>query len=370
MHTNTLKFWFAIHKWTSLVCTVFLFLLCLTGLPLIFHHEIDHLLGNAIEAPSYPEDTPLASLDDLAAAGRSALPGQALQYMIWETGEEDTVSLTIGARADTPPDDTHSLVIDSHSALSLGPYQYNGTLTFILLKLHTDMFAGLPGKLFLGFMGLLFLFSLISGVVLYAPYMRKLAFGSIRHQRTTRIKWLDIHNLYGVATLMWMLVVGGTGVICSLADVLLQTWREDQLAKMIAPYQGTLALTSDQKLASLDLALKAAQSAVPGMKPSFIAFPGTRFSSPHHYAFFMKGNTPLTSQLWQPILIDAQTGADAKTSPLPWYMNAMMLSKPLHFGDYGGMPLKILWAFFDIITLIVLGSGLYLWWSRKPKATK
>ena len=33
---NTLKLWFLVHKWTSLVCTVFLLLLCLTGLPLIF----------------------------------------------------------------------------------------------------------------------------------------------------------------------------------------------------------------------------------------------------------------------------------------------------------------------------------------------
>jgi uncharacterized iron-regulated membrane protein len=33
------------------VCTVFMLLLCMTGLPLIFHHEIDHLLGNEVEAP-------------------------------------------------------------------------------------------------------------------------------------------------------------------------------------------------------------------------------------------------------------------------------------------------------------------------------
>ncbi|MFW5972828.1 MAG: PepSY domain-containing protein, partial [Bacteroidota bacterium] len=33
--------WFEIHKWTSLVSMVFLLMLCVTGLPLIFHHEID-----------------------------------------------------------------------------------------------------------------------------------------------------------------------------------------------------------------------------------------------------------------------------------------------------------------------------------------
>ena len=40
------------------------------------------------------------------------------------------------------------------------------------------------------------------------------------------------------------------------------------------------------------------------------------------------------------------------------------MSQPLHFGDYGGMPMQILWALLDIATIIVLGSGLYLWLKR------
>jgi uncharacterized iron-regulated membrane protein len=51
--------------------------------------------------------------------------------------------------------------------------------------------------------------------------------------------------------------------------------------------------------------------------------------------------------------------------PQPWYVQALHLSQPLHFGDYGGMPMKILWALLDLLTIVVLGSGLYLW-LRKP----
>ena len=50
---------------------------------------------------------------------------------------------------------------------------------------------------------------------------------------------------------------------------------------------------------------------------------------------------------------------------MPWYNQMLSLSQPLHFGDYGGLPLKILWAILDVITLIVLGSGLYLWITRR-----
>ena len=46
---------------------------------------------------------------------------------------------------------------------------------------------------------------------------------------------------------------------------------------------------------------------------------------------------------------------------MPWYVTSLFVSQPLHFGDYGGMPLKILWAVLDLITIIVLGSGIYLW---------
>jgi uncharacterized iron-regulated membrane protein len=51
-------------------------------------------------------------------------------------------------------------------------------------------------------------------------------------------------------------------------------------------------------------------------------------------------------------------------------MDAMGLSQPLHFGDYGGRPMQILWAVLDVLTIIVLGSGLYLWWDkhRRPQA--
>jgi hypothetical protein len=33
--------------------------------------------------------------------------------------------------------------------------------------------------------------------------------------------------------------------------------------------------------------------------------------------------------------------------PMPWYAQALLVSQPLHFGDYGGLPLKLLWAVLD-----------------------
>ena len=60
-------------------------------------------------------------------------------------------------------------------------------------------------------------------------------------------------------------------------------------------------------------------------------------------------------------MVDASTGKFTDSRALPWYVSALLLSQPLHFGDYGGMPLKILWALLDILTIVVLVTGLYLW---------
>lgn len=60
------------------------------------------------------------------------------------------------------------------------------------------------------------------------------------------------------------------------------------------------------------------------------------------------------------MLVDAKTTEVTAAPKLPWYLTALLVSQPLHFGDYAGMPMKILWALLDIPTIMVLGSGLCL----------
>ncbi|MFX8102561.1 PepSY-associated TM helix domain-containing protein, partial [Acinetobacter baumannii] len=80
------------------------------------------------------------------------------------------------------------------------------------------------------------------------------------------------------------------------------------------------------------------------MTVTTLAFPGTPFSTPSHYAAFLSGDTPLTSRILQPAIIDAASGEVVAVRQMPWYAVALFVSQPLHFGDYGGLPLKIIWA--------------------------
>jgi len=363
MSPASLRRWSWIHKWSSLVCTVFMLLLCLTGLPLIYHHEIGHLLGTDVEAPSMPADTPRGNIDAVLASARELYPNKIPMYMSQEIDEPAIWNVTLG---DHPNDEHYKpIAVDARTTKVITePAFEGGVFMSTMLRLHVDMFAGLPGMLFLGFMGLLLLVAVVSGAVLYAPFMRKLDFGEVRHERSRTIKWLDLHNLLGIVTLVWVFVVGATGMVNTWADLLLKYWQNTEIAEMLKPYEGQPKV---EKMASIHEAIVRAESAEPGMKVAFVAFPGTPFTSSHHYGIYMRGEEAFSSRLYKPVLIDAATGEITDRRELPWYLTALLLSQPLHFGDYGGQPMKLLWALLDIGTIVILGSGLYLWLKRSRK---
>lgn len=119
------------------------------------------------------------------------------------------------------------------------------------------------------------------------------------------------------------------------------------------------------ELIAVEAAFRVAQAAAPERLVTSAVFPGSRFSTPYHYFMWSKGKTPLTGRLFTPILVDARTGKVSAIVPMPWYLRALEVSRPLHFGDYGGMPLKIIWLLFDLGTIVVLVTGLMLWLGKR-----
>jgi uncharacterized iron-regulated membrane protein len=355
---GSVKVWSKIHTWTSMISMVFLLLLCVTGLPLIFNHELNHALYDEVEPAALPADTAPANLDRIVENGLARNPGHAVQFMFWDRDEPELIWLSIGKAVDSNPDQNRLLKLDSRTGEFLEEVDFRNRLTYVIYRLHVDMYAGLPGKLFLGLMGLLFCVAIVSGVVLYWPSTRKLDFGAMRRDRPRLVHWLDLHNLLGVVTVVWALTVGFTGVINTWADLIFKLWQNDQLVAMTQAYKDRGMPAGPT---SVDQAVAAAREVMPGMKPSFVAFPGNPFSSKSHYAVFMRGETPLTSRLLRPALVEAETGKLTDSRELPLYTKALLVSQPLHFGDYGGMPLKIIWAVLDIATIVVLVTGLYLW---------
>lgn len=237
MTSKTIRTWFLVHKWTSLVCTLFLLMLCLTGLPLIFHDEIDYLTEETPQlgmpgVASSSNAPGLLPLDVMMSKARAMRPGEVPVFMAFDNASPG-MTITTAPRPDSPTSAMTILMLDRSTGLPIGKPEEGtaGKVMHFILDLHTDMFLGLPGMLFLGAMGLLFTAALVSGVVLYAPFMRKLGFGTLRTSRSKRLKWLDYHNLLGIVALAWMTVVGLTGVINTLATPIMQLWQKDRTGR-------------------------------------------------------------------------------------------------------------------------------------------
>lgn len=109
--------------------------------------------------------------------------------------------------------------------------------------------------------------------------MRKLPFGVVRSDRGTRLRWLDLHNLLGIVTVICGLVVGITGVVNTLDRPLLGYWQMTEIAEMVAPWKNK---NPPARMRPVDEAVRAAEAEVPDMLVRFIAFPGTPFASPYH----------------------------------------------------------------------------------------
>lgn len=349
--------WFLVHKWTSLAATAFLLFLCASGLPLIFHDEIDGWLAPRAPLAAVAPGTPPLPLDRLVARALAAHPGEVPLYVSFDE-DRPVVNVTSGPRPDAAATEMRFQSLDARTGAVLPAHE--GGVMDVVLQLHTDMLLGLPGELFLGFMGLVFLAAIVSGVVLYAPFMARLPFGTVRRDRTARVRRLDRHNLLGIVTLAWAVVVGLTGSINAAVVPITELWKADRLAAIAAP-----GATQPWRPGSLQPAMDLALAAAPGMRPQFVAFPGTAFSSHRHMGIFLQGATPMTARLLTPAFVDARTGRLDAIDAMPWYMAALLLAQPLHFGDYAGLPMKLLWAALDLLTIAVLWTGLRLWLGRR-----
>lgn len=276
MTPRAFRLWSFVHKWSSLIATVFMLMLCLTGLPLIFHHEIEHLTLPELE--TLPKDhtaVPVQSIIDRADRNR---PDEHVLYAFFDD-EDPLVMVATGASPMSLPETFHYQTFDLRNGRRLDVAQPTEGFMYVMRRLHVDLFAALPGMLFLGLMGLLVMVAIVSGVVLYAPFMRKQPFATVRTQRSRRLRWLDLHNLLGIVTVVWLAVVTLTGMINTLAVPIERLWQASELAAMSASHRDRPV---PEHYAAADRVTGAVRAAFPDSHLLTLAFPGTPFASPHH----------------------------------------------------------------------------------------
>jgi uncharacterized iron-regulated membrane protein len=353
-----------LHRWCSLLATLPFLILCLTGTVLIFHKEIDVALGVVPTAQSLDgaAHRPLAESVNAALA---AYPGERVAMLGIDAQHYPGV-LLVGMTAEG----THELEhmknrFTELATASLRSGRGDGiTLTGFLLELHGQWFMGVVGELLGALIALLVVLSLVSGLVVYAPFVKKVAFGALRRGKSPRLRQLDLHNFIGAIVLGWALVVSATGFLLGFGTLVTGVWSQGALAQIQLHYGGA-PVDPLRPPVNADQAYQAALAAMPqGWTVSSIIFPGTAYSTDRHYTVLANGSG-LDEKLFRVALVDGADGRVVAVLVPPWYMKAILVSQPLHFGDYGGLPLKMLWTLCTWLTLFITANGAWLWWDRR-----
>jgi len=359
MSPSTTRKLLAIHRWCGIIVSLNFLVLALTGLILVFHDEIDAALGVVPPVAAEGEKISIARSVEVA---RAKDPSAHAVY-VFQRPEESPGVVFVGLSNTGRFRDSRPIAValDGDGRV-LDQVVLQDTFTSIVLQLHAELFAKLPGRLFLGLVALAVVASLVTGAVVYGPTMRRFAFGLLRRDRSRRTLLADIHKLVGAATFGWNLVVASTGVLLALSTLLFQYWAATEIGALGARYAGEPTVT---EWSTLDAGIAAAEQSVPGRHWSLVALPGSDFASPRHYTVSLEGGKGLDAHLPAYVVTDAVYPDAVERVQAPWYIEAIALSEPLHFGNYGGLPLKIVWSGFTLVTLGLSITGVWIFFSGR-----
>lgn len=366
LKTKNFKRLYQWHRRLGLFLLIHLLILIGTGSVLIFRHELEGITRKQSSAPnkeaaSASVSSPLpyqAIIDQIT----QQYPNDRLLSFFVDENDPNYLQVRLGINGSKKFRGARKIQLDRYGKIITTTHQAEAnTLLEQLLILHREFFLGSFGKIYVGFIGLLFLLSLISGLIIYGPLMKKLYFGLLRGGWKSLYRWSDLHKFLGVATFAWCFLIAISGVFLAFSSQLLKIYQYTELKKIETKYHGT---TANDQTVSLDAALQEALLQTEKLDFAFVAFPDNEFTTANHYLFFMKGKTPLTEKLRTLVLVDAASGQVVEVRKLPWYLKAVLLSEPLHFGDYGGWPLKIIWLIFALISLSLPISGFILYLQR------
>ncbi len=195
MHAKTLSRWTVLHRWTSLFCTLNLLILLLTGLPLIFHEELDEAFGYVPRLAVHGQ-APM-SMDGAVQIARQARPGWNPATYFEDEDHPGLVAVTMMPPGVKDFTRAEAVYLNAFEGTELKGFDPQKTPTGWLLRLHAQFFLGLGGSLYLALVGVAFFVALVSGAVGYAPFLRGVRFGDLRRDRGRRVFHLDLHNLVG-----------------------------------------------------------------------------------------------------------------------------------------------------------------------------
>jgi len=116
----------------------------------------------------------------------------------------------------------------------------------------------------------------------------------------------------------------------------------------------------------VEQAIAVVRQQVPGLDASYVSLPLNAYSpmevggrSWYPLMFQTANINPYTGQLISSHLLSDRNKLEFVTESM----------RPLHTGDFGGLWIKLIWAFFGLLLSMMVLSGLLIWSKRTALAT-
>ena len=206
-----------IHLWLSVPFGILITLICFSGAALVFEKEVMELCHRELYFVKKAEAAPLP-MEQLMTKVAATLP--------------DSVSVT-GVNISSDPERAYQVTLSKPRRASMYVDQYTGEITGkyerapffnFMFRMHRWLLDSMKqdggifwGKMIVGTSTLMFVFVLISGVVVWWPRTRKALKNSLKivANKGWRRFWYDLHVAGGMYALVFLLAMALTGLTWS-----------------------------------------------------------------------------------------------------------------------------------------------------------
>ncbi|MEM1411595.1 MAG: PepSY-associated TM helix domain-containing protein [Pseudomonadota bacterium] len=353
----------AIHSWVGLYAGVVIATLSLTGVTALFIPEIDRLInGDKFHVePSGPLQPVAGVIEQLAEEH-----GPENLLVVFPPTEPDDTWLLRFFQRDGIHVSQPDFFIDPYAAEVIAERDYMRSLAHFLRQIHVRLFESQFGRQIVGIAGIALLLSTLTGFLIYGRFMKKQLFGAIRAGKP-RVVLADWHKLIGVATLAFNLMIAITGAWLGLQVYLQPVLVGDRPGAYRATEKPLEAEADAAFVVNYDEVLTTSRALFPELVPKVITpsrdgartlrvagdIPGQAYE---RNSFILTLDKEDLSEVHRYDI--RQAGAGAKL---------FYLQESMHFGDYGGLLLKFVYAFFGLTSGFLSLAGFVVYLERTAK---
>ena len=349
-------FFYTIHSVAGLLAGIFILLMSLSGAVLVFHDELDSFQYPSIKALS---NDSILSVGNCFYSLQKQYPHA--QISSCQVAENKTQPFIFSVYDSSYKNGAASMQVFLHPQTGQVLQTRGGskdiTHNFMswLSAFHNSFHLQKMGEWLLGFFGVVFLISIVTGIIIY----RKKILPVLLCKRTVFTK-TNLHQLIGVYALLFNLMIGITGVWMQRYVFKKEFYAAQKIYKPILQPSPPLFF-------NIDGALRSAIDKHPEFTGYVIYFAQSKRGKTAVYGS-RKTNSFIHSKKFADVIFLDSAGNIAKTA----FVNEIdadsrydIINSQIHFGKYGGVPVKIIYCLFGLTGGVLSITGFILWLRKR-----